>query len=425
MKLITRLSAIGILIFALTTAVRGQALFTQFEPATVNAPVGSTFSVNLQVRGFKNIVSFQLPITFNKWLLELVDVSYQSTLPGFSGMNHTPVAIVNGGTGLTGRIVFSWYTDLPTHFDGITLDDNTTLFTFTFKVKANGTTAVNISNVSPGIEVIQGSSTVIPVYYQNGGASITAGTGLPTPGSLTDFKVVANGICIPPGETGCVPVTVDNFTSIQSLQFAIHWNPALLHFEYARNLNLPGWGHSDIVPDHAKGLLKTAWGTPSGLGVTRTNGATLYELCFKAIGSDETADMLKIDGTGFTAEAINDAGIDLAMPGFGVADTVFIDHCSPQTFTATEAPGMLSIPLTVFPNPFTETTQAAFELEKPAQVRLRVTDLAGRVVYEVKNSFPVGQHRLELAHTQLNGPGAYFLCLQIDEQILIRPLFVQ
>lgn len=325
MKPITRLLTVGLMFFALTT-VWGQALTTQFDPATVTSPVGSTFDINLKVTGFSNIGTFQLPVTFSKTILELTGVSNLATLPAFNAGSHTTLAIANGGTSTTGRITFSWQADPQTNANGSTLADNTILFTLTFRVKASGTTVVNVANAGAGIEVTRAPSlSAVTVNYQNGGASITAGSGTTGPAPLVGFKIVANTIYIPPGQTGCMPVTVNDFTGIQSLQFATHFNPAVLRFECVRNLNLPGWSSSDIVADNTTGLIKSAWGTPSGTGVSRPNGSALYEVCFKALGSAGASNVITIDGSGFAAEAINDGGMDLATAGFGVADTLFIN----------------------------------------------------------------------------------------------------
>lgn len=422
MKLITRIPAIGLFCFVLTTAVWGQGLFTQFAPAAVNAPVGSTFSITLKVKGFTNIATFQLPVTFSKTLLELVDVSYPSGLPDFDARNHTTLAIANG----LGRITFAWNANVQTSMNGVSMADNTSLFTLSFKVKANGITTVNVANAGSGIEVTRGPSlTFVPVYYQDGGSKMTLGTGATPSWPLVGFKIVANDICILPGQIGCMPITVNDFNGIQTVQFATHWNPTLLQFESVRNLNLPGWLPNDFVADNATGLLKSAWGTPVGLGITRPNGETLFSICFKSITSDTTTDIIRIDGNGFAAEFITDAGVDLATQDFGVPDTVFINHCRPSISTATETLKASPLSFSVSPNPFAETTYATFELEKAAAVQLQVSDLAGRAVYVLKKTFPAGPHRVELGHAQLNGPGAYFLSLQVDGRTTVRPIFLQ
>lgn len=426
MKLITRIPVIGLFCFVLTNIVWGQGLFTQFDPAEVNAPVGSTFSITLKVKGFTNIATFQLPVTFSKTLLELISVTDYAVLPGFAAGSHTALSIANGGATTTGRITFSWQADPQSNLSGSTLTDNTGLFTLTFKVKANGVTTVNVANVGAGVEVTRGPSlTYVPVYYQNGGSKMTLGAGATPSWPLTGFKIVANDICILPGQIECMPVTVNDFNGIQAVQFATHWNPTLLQFESVRNLNLPGWNPNDFVADNATGLLKSAWGTPIGLGITRPNGAALFSICFKSITADTTTDVIRIDGNGMIAEAINDAGMDLATAGFGIPDTVFINHCRPSISTATETLKASPVSFSVAPNPFAETTYATFELEKAAELRLQVSDLTGRAVYVLKNTFPAGPHRVELGHAQLNSPGAYFLSLQVEDRTTVRPIFLQ
>lgn len=340
MKPITRLLTVGLMFFALATAW-GQNLVTQFNPATVTAPVGGTFDVDLKVTGFSGITTLQLPVTFNKTILELVAIKNLAALPSFTAANHSTIAGANGGSGTTGKVTFSWLADPSTNANGSTLADNTTFATLTFKVKTSGTAVVNLANVPPGLEVSRGSGfTPVTVSYQNGGANITAGSGTGGggggPAPLVGFKIVANSAYLPAGQTVCMPVTVNDFTGIQSLQFAMHWDPAILRFDCVRNPNLPSWGTSDFVADVNAGLLKAAWGTPSGSGETRPNGSAIVEVCFKAVGAAGTQNIVTIDGNGgpgFVAEAINEAGTDLATAGFGVSDTLFI-NANPLPATA-------------------------------------------------------------------------------------------
>ena len=359
--------------FALTT-VWGQALTTQFEPAAVTSPVGSTFDLNLKVTGFTNIGTFQLPVTFSKAILELTGVSNLATLPSFNAGSHTTLAIANNVAGTTGRITFSWQADPQTNASGSTLADGAILFTLTFRVKASGTSTVNVANSGAGIEVTRAPAlSTVTVNYQTGGASITAGSGTTGPTPLVGFKIVANTVYIPAGQIGCMPVTVNDFTGIQSLQFATHFNPAVLRFDCVRNLNLPGWSSSEIVADNVTGLIKSAWGTPSGTGVSRPNGSALYEVCFKAIGTAGASNVIIIDGNGFAAEAINDGGTDLATAGFGVADTLFLNP-SPMPATA--------ITMTADTGSTTVNT--------PFCVGVKVKNFTGMTAVELPMSFDAG-----------------------------------
>lgn len=418
---------IGLLLVAGAAKGQNQPLITSFQPAEVSAPIDDYFTIDLKVSNFDSIVTFQFPVVFDRQILELSAVEGHPALPGFNGSNYTPIEVVNNGPGGTmGRIVFTWYVQASQVLSGYSLPDGATLLSLTFKVKSNGKTVVGIANVSPGIEVTRGADLqMMPVRYQEAAVSVLAGSGIPNTGSSNSFKLKANHICIPPGEKGCMPITVENFTKLLSLQFATHWNPALLRFDSARNLSLPGWTTHDMVADQAKGLLKTIWGTPTGLSMSLPNGTVLYEICFTALGPQEAADVIRIDGNGFTAEAVNEAGINQIKPGFGVADTLYINHCPTQALTAVETPEAALQSVRLSPNPFEDATQISFELQETTEVSWRVSDLSGREVYRSQATYPEGAHKIELSGAQLGAKGAYFLTLQGKGRAITRLIFFQ
>lgn len=406
MKLITRLPALIGLLCAILPNASGQGLITQFTPNSPVVSIDSTFRLTLEVRGFTNVGTFQLPIKFDERLVQLVGVSQLAPLPEFGSASYTPVNMAN----TIGRIIFAWSTNPLTNANGATMPDGSTLFTLIFKGIKAGFTPVNIAEVGAGVEVTQGPFlTLLPVNYSDGGANVTIkGTG---PGSSSGFQIQANSICIPAGRRACMPVTVNEFNKIISLQFALEWDPSKLRFDTIQKLNLPGWNPADFWVDPGKGLLKTVWGTPTGLGTSRPDDARLFEACFTAITQDSTVSMVGINSDGsYLTEIINESGVDLATVGFGVSDTVYLNHCPPSVSATGESPAPL--PLSLGPNPFSTDTYIIFETTEAAPVRLSVADPAGRLVYERAERLPAGQYRLALAASDLRGPGLYFIHLQ-------------
>ena len=319
----------GLLLFAFQ--VSGQALTTAFSPATVNASIGGTVSLQLKVTNFTNITSLQLPITFNSAVLQFTSIS-NSTLPGFSAANYNAVS---------GKVTVSWYPDLAQYPSGFTLADNSSVFTVNFNVVANGTTTVNVANVAPLIEVTRNNN-VIQVNYSTGGSNVTGGSG--GPGPLTGFHVIANTINIPQGQTVCMPVTVNDFTNVVSAAYAMHWNASVLQYQKTQAYNLPDLSASNfnLYPAGSNTLLMS-WFDNTLNGVTRPNGTSIYEVCFKATGAVGSQSMITIDGTGFPpggggAEVINTASQNVWKSDSGVADTIFVVTAPPPpnavTFTA-------------------------------------------------------------------------------------------
>lgn len=317
----------GLLLF-LHLQVSGQALITTFTPATVTAAVGDTVSVQLQVTNFTNITSLQLPITYNASLLQFVTIT-NATLPGFAASNYNATS---------GKVTVSWYPDLAQYPNGYTAPAGSAIFTMRFIVAALGNSAVNIANVSPGIEVTR-NNIEISVTFGSGGTTIT-GTGNPA----TTFQVQANTIHIAKGQTGCMPVTVKNFNNLVSMSYVMHWDTSVLQYQNTKNYNLPDLAASsfNVLPANSGNLLMS-WFEQALTGITRPNGTTIYEVCFLAKGNAGSTSMVTIDGVGFPpgggpAEAITLSSTDVWTPGSGVADTIFVIAPPPPanavTFTA-------------------------------------------------------------------------------------------
>ncbi len=301
----------------LVLQVSGQPLITTFAPATVNAAVGGTVSLQLKVQNFTNIGSLQFPITYNNAVLQFTSIT-NATLPGFAPSNYNATA---------GKVVISWYPDLGLYPNGFSVADNSAIFTVNFNVIANGSTTVNLANTSPGIEVIRGAN-VIQVNFANGGSNVTGGAG--GPGPLVGFHVLANTIHIPKGQTACMPVTVHDFTGIVSMAYAMHWDNAVLQYQNTKSYNIPDLAASNfnLYPAGSNTLL-LSWFEQALSGVTKPNGTAIYEVCFKAVGNPGTTSMVTIDGNGFppgggTAEVINSSSKDVWKNDSGVSDTIFV-----------------------------------------------------------------------------------------------------
>jgi gliding motility-associated-like protein len=320
MKPIIYFFTAGLLLIA--TQIFGQALVTNLTPATVTAPIGSTVDLQLKVTNFTDINSIQFPITYNATVLQFVSID-NSALPGFTNGNYNvPTA---------GKINVSWFADPGSYPTGFTLPANTSIFTLHFTVLANGTANVNLANVPPGIEVIR-NGTPINVEFGSGGSQVTGGTGVTPP--IQGFAIIANTIYIPQGTMGCMPVTVNDFDSITGMQYAMHWDPAVLQYQNTQSYNLPDLGSGSFGGTPNTGTLTLLWSDPAAIGVTRANGTKIYDVCFNAIGPVGSQSLITIDSVGFPAgsggaEAFNAASQNVWTSNSGVKDTIFIVTAPP------------------------------------------------------------------------------------------------
>ncbi|MEO6038607.1 MAG: cohesin domain-containing protein, partial [Saprospiraceae bacterium] len=302
-----------------------------FTPATNNVAVNATVAIQMKVTNFKNIGSFQFPIVFNQNVLQLVSVTTPAS--GLGTFNTTLTLDPNGNNVFLnpGRLAVSWQSNPNTQPNGVTLANNASLFTLNFKIISDCFSTINIAGppVQPNLEVTTATGLPVTMNYQNGAATITAGTCSTTPPVSTaiyGFHVIANTIYIPQGEIGCMPFTANDFEGIQSMLYAMNWNAPTLELVATRNYGLPG--AIDFGVFNATGRLSTSWGTPSGNPITRPDLSTLYEVCFRAEGAAGASTIVTPNGNGFpagtSAEVINAGGMDIWKDTTGIADTIFI-----------------------------------------------------------------------------------------------------
>jgi len=108
-----------------------------FDPPTLDQPVGSTFTVNVNLAGGQNVFSAPLQIVYNPRVLQLVNVS-NGTLLSQDGQT---VALVNRDDSMTGILQVT--ASRPPGASGISGDGS--LFTLTFQARAPGQATLSIN----------------------------------------------------------------------------------------------------------------------------------------------------------------------------------------------------------------------------------------------------------------------------------------
>ncbi|PHN07058.1 cohesin domain-containing protein [Flavilitoribacter nigricans] len=92
-----------------------------------------------------------------------------------------------------------------------------------------------------------------------------------------------------PGESVCVPITVENFTGIAGLQFTISWDPSQLVIDDITSDLLPNFGtHNYNLGNYASGnypgTATFSWIDVNTQGVDLPDNSPMLEVCFTSIG---------------------------------------------------------------------------------------------------------------------------------------------
>ena len=94
------------------------------------------------------------------------------------------------------------------------------------------------------------------------------------------------------GEQICVPLKVVNFEEVIAMQFGIKFDPTLLAFSHAENIDLPDmqFGTGQI----ANGELRALWVDPESLSSGVQDGSTITRLCFNVTGEIKESTIINI-----------------------------------------------------------------------------------------------------------------------------------
>ncbi len=250
-----------------------------------NVQDGDQFCLKLTAQNFNDVVGMAFTLNYDPSQLSFQSVTnLNPDIPGFS-------AAANIGTpnsGLNPGFVTVNYFNLD--LSGVNLPNGAVLFEICFTAIGNGATEIQFSSDIAQIEVTDSNQEIIPFNGNPGNVNIEGDGPPPPPPPTDDFRLTIEDIDIDPNDQFCVKVTADNFTDVVGMQFTINYDPGLLSFDQATNLNpdVPmfsvaaniGTPNSGLNP----GFVTVNYFNQDLTGVSLPNGAVLFELCFTEIG---------------------------------------------------------------------------------------------------------------------------------------------
>ncbi len=192
--------------------------------------------------------------------------------------------------------------------------DGVSTYTFTIALQSNP--SVNVGTVTSG--PARDGSTVNFTVPANGAYIITVRDGKACDGIATaNFPVVTIQITnesVNQNDTACVKISAKGFTNIVSWECNYQYNPAILAFIGLKNITLP---NLSSVPNvnysiPSPGLIVFSWNVNSG-SVTKPDDATLFEMCFKAIGANGTSSTVCMTDTLNPIDIYNAANVKLGV----------------------------------------------------------------------------------------------------------------
>lgn len=195
-----------------------------------------------------------------------------------------------------------------------------------------------------------------------------------------------------------VPVSA-SLHNILGYQFTIEFDAKALQLEELVPGNLAdvsnfGLGRVD------EGVITTSWSQV--LPVNETAEITLFTLRLRATTAGKLSDVLKLSSRYTTAESYHADG-SVAKPLLEFLENNGL--ISAEQFELHQN----------LPNPFTDETVIGFELPEATQATLRVYDVSGKIIKELRGHFAEGYHKVVLHQQDFNGSGVYYYRLETPQ----------
>jgi hypothetical protein len=126
---------------------------------------------------------------------------------------------------------------------------------------------------------------------------------------------------------------------------------------------------------------------------------------------------------GISTLAVVDPGYDVDTEHSGSTEVTehSLDHKDTERGHRAESRWSRSADLSVFPNPFKESTTVQFNLHGDLRVSITLTDILGREMMQIANAaeFSEGQHRVEIQTANLP-TGIYLLTLRAGDDVMVK-----
>ena len=124
-----------------------------------------------------------------------------------------------------------------------------------------------------------------------------------------ELRIVLGDQTVQNGQQVCVEVEVHQFQQIMSMQYTLHWDPAVLRFDEVKGMNLKDLSANNFGTNAAdQGRLTFSWFDQDLKSISLPDGSKIYQVCFTAVGQSGSQSPLYIDGNPVVIEISNAAG---------------------------------------------------------------------------------------------------------------------
>ena len=268
------------IILALFAALQLRAEQPTFNISSTDANPSDVIDIDFHVDNFSNILVVQYSVNWNPAVLQFRALkNFNASVPGLSASVFGQQDVTNG------ILTLAW---IESSITQITIPDGSLFFTIEFEVigaPCQGS-AIAITGDPTEIVVSEDGDTDIGLVANNGTVNV------PGQGCTEDIHFIGNAVNGACGGTACIQFTVENFTTVGSMEFSLSYDPTVLQAIFPEPFQnfapLPGFGsgNTNLL---SPGTLRVLWFDSNIQNDTLPDGTVLFEICFDVIGNGGTS----------------------------------------------------------------------------------------------------------------------------------------
>lgn len=232
---------------------------------------GESFCMDVTTENFTDLTEFGFSVNWDPSVIDLDFITNINTNLFLYNIADFNLSGANNG-------FFTTFWNDPSCF-GDNLADGEILFTMCFTSVGGGGVNTTVA--------ITGTPNEINVEDECFGNNIGINNfnGLVNVCSPPGIAVISGSADANPGEEVCIPIEVQDFTNVETMEFTIVWETAVLQLNSIGGFGLPDLTGANFDQSGAGfGALCVSWEDLSGLGLSVSDGTQIFELCFTAVG---------------------------------------------------------------------------------------------------------------------------------------------
>lgn len=211
-----------------------------------------------------------------------------------------------------------------------------------------------------------------------------------------------------------IPISVQNFDDIVTIQFTFSWDPTVLQYiDAVEPTFLQNWNsasYNDMTAED--GFVRVVWFDDTVIGEDIDDNTSFMSFKFKVIGDPGDTTQLFFADSPLPAQYGSASDTSPQIPEVENGQLIVDGDVS------TLDPSAFGWELKeCSPNPFSQTTTIAFTTPKRTEVKWSVIDITGKIIIEQHEEYPAGVNHFVLEQHKIPTSGTYFIKLETPEFI--------